>query len=433
MRITSPILSIFLCTAPAIADPVTDSSYRPVNLDEARLGQLLFYDPILSGNKNIACATCHHPKFATGDGVSLNLGEGGIGLGPERKPDPANMPEKRIPRHSPSLFNLGAHEFSVMFHDGRIEVDPEKPSGFRTPLDEEMLDGFVSLLSAQTMFPVLSADEMAGHFSENDISKAVRTGRITGDGGAWEKLSQRVQLIPEYSNKFISIYDKVNLPEDIEFTDISNAIAAFIEFEWRSDNSPYDDYLRGQVDLSDNASKGLQVFEKNCASCHAGAFQTDHSFHAVGMMQFGPGKAATFESHARDLGRMRVTGDDKDRYAFRTPSLRNAANTAPYGHTGAYPTLQSFLKAHIDPLNALSSYDKSLPILPEFQADDWWAMNDPNELNEIAKSNSLGPIDLTQNEISDLISFLKTLSDPVALKGRLGIPESVPSGLPIDR
>jgi len=90
--------------------PLSDADYMKVDLQEAELGQLLFYDPILSGNKIISCATCHHPDFATGDGVSLSIGEGGIGLGPARRADPDNMPEQRIPRHAHALFNLGATE-----------------------------------------------------------------------------------------------------------------------------------------------------------------------------------------------------------------------------------------------------------------------------------------------------------------------------------
>ncbi|MBS8271808.1 cytochrome-c peroxidase, partial [Halomonas litopenaei] len=140
--------------------------------------------PILSGNRNVSCGTCHHPAFGTGDGLSLGLGDGGIGLGPKRVADPDNMPEQRIPRNAPALFNLGAYEFTVLFHDGRIEVDPDRPGGLRTPLDADMVTGFASLLSAQTMFPVLSPDEMAGHYSENEISQAVRRGVITGQGGA---------------------------------------------------------------------------------------------------------------------------------------------------------------------------------------------------------------------------------------------------------
>ena len=86
--------------ADALPAPVTEADYLPVDPAEARLGQLLFYDPILSGNRNISCATCHHPRFATSDGVSLSLGEGGIGLGPARRGDPENLPEERIPRNA---------------------------------------------------------------------------------------------------------------------------------------------------------------------------------------------------------------------------------------------------------------------------------------------------------------------------------------------
>lgn len=71
------MLAVIAATANAnpLPAPITDADYAPVNLDEAALGQLLFYDPVLSGNKTVACATCHHPAFGTADGVSLSLGE----------------------------------------------------------------------------------------------------------------------------------------------------------------------------------------------------------------------------------------------------------------------------------------------------------------------------------------------------------------------
>ncbi|MGY8790589.1 MAG: cytochrome c peroxidase, partial [Pseudomonadales bacterium] len=141
---------------------LTEDDFRPVNVDEAALGQLLFYDPILSGNKEVACATCHHPKLGTGDGLSLSLGDGGKGLGVKRVVDQNNLPEQRVPRNAQPLFNLGAKQIKTLFHDGRIEVDTSRPSGLRTPLEDEMVSGFASIISAQTMFPVLSADEMAG-------------------------------------------------------------------------------------------------------------------------------------------------------------------------------------------------------------------------------------------------------------------------------
>ena len=128
MRLLAIMASVFavLSGGGALAQdlpaPVGDDHFGTFDLDEVRLGRNLFYDRILSGNKNIACSTCHHPRFATSDGLSLGLGEGGLGLGPKRLADPENTPEQRIPRNSPALFNLGSPEFTVLFHDGRIET-----------------------------------------------------------------------------------------------------------------------------------------------------------------------------------------------------------------------------------------------------------------------------------------------------------------------
>lgn len=413
--------------------PVDDSSYRAVSMAEARLGHLLFYDPILSGNKTVACATCHHPKFGTGDGLSLGFGDGGIGLGPDRQADPDNMPIQRIPRNAPSLFNLGAHEFQVMFHDGRLEADATKPSGIRTPMGEDMVQGFASVLAAQTMFPVLSRDEMAGDYNENELGKLIRQGRITGAGGAWDVLARRVAEIPAYADAFVATYPHVSGPEDIAFTDISNAIAVFMEHEWRSDTAPFDDVLRGKNELAGPAARGLELFygELRCARCHAGPFLTDHRFHAMGDPQIGPGKSATFEDHYRDDGRFRVTGDPGDRYAFRTPSLRNVMLTAPYGHAGAYSDLRAYLAHHSDPVAGLASYSLASATLPAFSQRDDAILRDNGLLAEIAQSATQQPQTLSPNTLDDLVAFLETLTDPVAIEGRLGVPDAVPSGLPV--
>ena len=121
---------------------LSDADFHPVDPAEAALGRLLFYDPILSGNREASCATCHHPALGTSDGLSLGLGDGGIGLGPNRRADPANLPEQRIPRNSQALWNLGAVEYHSLFHDGRVEVLPGPAGGLRTPLDEDMMEGF---------------------------------------------------------------------------------------------------------------------------------------------------------------------------------------------------------------------------------------------------------------------------------------------------
>jgi cytochrome c peroxidase len=411
--------------------PTGEPVFPEVNGPQVALGQLLFYDPILSGSGTVSCATCHHPRFGTGDGVSLGIGDGGIGLGPDRKANPDNPPEQRIPRNAPPLFNLGASEFTVFFHDGRLERDATRASGIRTPLGSEMELGFASALSAQSMFPVLSADEMAGHYTENDVAQAVRQGLLTGPGGAWDILSKRVEGIGEYRTRF----DAVIGPDPVSFVDISDAIAAFIDFEWRGVASPFDLYLRNDTEMAPAAMRGMDLFygAAGCADCHAGRFQTDHGFHAIAMPQIGPGKAARFESHARDTGRMRVTGRPEDAYAFRTPPLRNVAQTGPYGHSGAYATLDGVVRHHLDPVASLRSYDAGQAVMPGFAADDLAVMSSRTEVDAIAAANTLDPIDLTDAQVADIIAFLNALTDPQSLRGALGLPLSVPSGLPIDR
>ena len=428
-----------ICLAPTAAQsqnlpaPLAAADFMEVTPKEAQLGQLLFYDPILSGNQQTACATCHHPAFGTSDGVSLSFGDGGIGLGPKRVADPKNMPEERIPRNSPVLFNLGAKEFTTLFHDGRLEQDPNHPSGIRTPMGGDMLAGFTSVLSAQTMFPVLSRDEMAGSFDENQIGRLVRQGIITGKGGAWDVLSRRVADIPAYADSFIATYDHIEGPEDIAFTDISNAIAGFVAHEWRSDSAPFDQLLRGELEFDGPARAGLALFygEGGCAACHSGPFLTDHSFHAMGAPQIGPGKSASFEDHHRDDGRFRVTGRQEDRYAFRTPSLRNVMLSAPYGHAGGHRDIAAFLASHADPIRSLETYDPSQAVLPDYPVEDFTVMDDTAQRGAIAQAVTFQPAPLDPDEITALVAFLDKLTDPISISGRLGVPETVPSGLPV--
>ncbi|MDE3121565.1 MAG: cytochrome-c peroxidase [Paracoccaceae bacterium] len=421
---------------PKLPAPVTAQDYRPVNLDEAKLGQLLFYDPVISGNRNIACDTCHNPRLATSDGVSLDIGEGGIGLGPDRHPGKTDIPQQRIARNAPALFNLGAKSFTIMFDDGRIEEDHTRPSGLRTPMEDAMVKGFASVLSAQAMFPVLAQDEMAGNDSENDIAKLVRKGQITGPGGAWEAIAARVSAIPAYREMFAKVYPSIAQGKQIAFTDISNAIAAFVSYEWRSDDSPFDKYLRHQGTLPAEAMAGMKLFygRAECSTCHSGPFQTDNKFHAMGEPQLGPGKTPRFELNQRDIGRFRVSNNPADLYAFRTPSLRNVTETGPWGHAGAHVDLKEFIRYHADPVAGAKTY-KPQAIFPKgyvAEKPDWEIWNDPAERKAILAQVKAKPVKLSDADVNAIYAFLQTLKDPVALDGRLGVPASVPSGLPVD-
>lgn len=418
----------------ALAGPLPKAEANFARPDErmVRLGQLLFHDKIISGNRNIACATCHHPRFGTSDGLSLGFGEGGVGLGPDRRPDPENMPERRIPRNAPALFNLGASGFTSMFHDGRLEADRSSPGGMRTPLGEDMVAGFDSVLAAQAMFPVIAADEMAGHYGENDISRAVSEGLLASDGGAWDRIAARVAAIPAYAEAFRPIIGDRRL----RFTDVANAIAAFVATEFRADDSPFDRYLKTGAPMAPAAMRGMNLFygKAGCDTCHSGLFQTDNRFHAIAMPQIGPGKAASFENHHRDEGRMRVTGDSADAYAFRTPSLRNVALTAPYGHDGAYATLEAVVRHHLNPVASLRAYDPSQAVLPPFENDsDFVELANEADVNAIAEANELQPVALTDSEVADLIAFLDALTDRSFETRGLGVPKTVPSGLPVDQ
>ena len=415
--------------------PLLDADYHPVDQARAELGQLLFYDRILSGNQNIACSTCHHPDHATSDGLSLPVGEGGEGLGPTRTVGSGHaMIEQRVPRNSQSLFNIGAREYTRMFFDGRVALDHEDPTGFNTPAEEDLPAGLGNVVAAQAMFPVTSHIEMAGTFGENVVANAANRAHEY----VWPVIAERIRTVPAYVERFRNAFDDVEHATDITMVHVANALADFQIFEWRADDSPFDRYLRGDNSaLSPNERAGMQLFygEAECANCHAGILQTDHEFHAIAMPQLGWVRTRQFDFVARDQGRINESDRAEDRYRFRTPSLRNVAFTAPYGHSGAYPTLTTVIRHHLDPVRSLASYtpeDVVLPAHPVQSALDSIVMENARVRAAISRSNELAPMSLSEQEIDNLVAFLGALTDTGSLRGRLGIPSEVPSGLPVD-
>ena len=421
--------------------PVEDTDYyddgNPLPA-KVELGKQLFFDKILSGNKNTSCATCHHPMAATGDGLSLPVGEGGHGLGMTRDTGSADTAiHERVPRNSPAVFNLGAREFTRMFWDGRIDENPAAPSGFDSPAGDDLPNGLDNSLAVQAMFPVTSMTEMAGQAGENPQADAATSNQLAGAGGVWDLIAQKLQAIDVYVDMFMAAYPgEILVAEDITYVHAANAIAAFEAREWRFDNSPYDQYLRGnKAAISTQARIGMNIFygKGGCSDCHSGVFQTDQSFHAVAMPQIGAGKGDNWDGHG-DFGREQVTGNIADRYRFRTPTLRNVALSAPYGHAGAYNTLEAVIRHKLDSVNALYEYDRSqavLPSRPDLDAMDFIVMDDMDRLAEIAAASELKPAHLKETDIQALLAFLHSLTDPAALDMRGDIPTSVPSGLPI--
>ncbi len=463
---------------PALPPPVVDSDYHdngtPVP-NKVALGRLLFFDKILSGNRNISCATCHHPSLASGDGLALPLGEGPTGLGPQRKP--GSYAERavhgRVPRNSPALFNLGAREFVRLFHDGRVEVDLDRnyAGGFISPAKWKLPTGLDNVLAAQALFPVTSPAEMAGDKGENPIADAVFGNNAAGEGGAWQLLAERLQQNDEYVSLFREAYpQRVTTREDISYVLAANAIAAFEISEFRADDSAFDAYLRGDASrLSSSAKRGLEIFygQAGCSHCHSGKFQTDHEFHAIAMPQIGPGKGDGTDGEfwrttglnlaLEDYGRGRVTFRSEDRYKFRTPSLRNVVLSAPYGHAGAYRSLEAVVRHHLDPVASLHAYEPPPELLPAlgnvleltaeganfsqnflsdtrqqgFGLSDTWVHRSDTLRGYIAAANELEPVTLSDRQVKDLVAFLESLTDTRAEALDYLVPQTVPSGLPV--
>ena len=414
---------------------LTKDDFIAFDAKQVRLGQLLFYDKILSGNRNISCGTCHHHDLGGTDGLSLGIGEGGDGLGPKRTAGVGdNRIRKRIPRNAPALWNLGAKEISVLFHDGRLTKSDLYENGFNSPAEEWLPKGLPNLLAAQAMLPLTAQFEMAGNPKENQVAGAAHD-RIDK---VWPILAKRVRTIPAYGERFIEAFDQVKSPEDVTMVEIATALAAFIGTEWQSFDAPFDDYLGGDKSaLSVSQKRGLDLFfgKGNCSACHSGSLFTDQKFHALALPPFGPGRTRLFDPTARDVGRMGESDRLEDAYRFRTPSMRNVTLTGPYGHNGAYPTLKGIVEHHLDPLTALENWTRDqakLPTAPWLQNIDFLVQDNRREMKRVRSRVDIVPVKLESAEVDDLLAFLKALEGKSALKLPLGRPDTVPSGLTVD-
>jgi cytochrome c peroxidase len=424
-----------LWAAPAaVAQPITAEDFIAFDADQARLGQLLFYDKILSGNRNISCGTCHHHDLGGSDGLSLGIGEGGTGLGPKRTPgDGPDRIAKRIPRNAPALWNLGHKDVRVLFHDGRLEISDIYGNGFDSPAEEWLPQGLQSILAAQALFPMTAQFEMAGNTGENEIIGAVKDRIDLG----WPILAKRVRTIPDYGKMFVDAFDHIDRPEDVTIVEIGNALAAFIGTEWANYDSPYDAFLTNGTPLPEDAERGRQLFfgEARCAQCHKGPLLSDQDFHAMALPPFGPGRTRQWDPIPRDVGRMGATDDLEDAYRFRTPPLRNVALTAPYGHNGAYAHLRDMVRHMADPVTMRAEWTPALAALPQvpwLQEIDFVIQSDRLEMERSSATLDVRPVSLSEAQVDDLVAFLESLTGVSALERPMGRPATVPSGLLVD-
>jgi cytochrome c peroxidase len=392
-----------------------------------KLGESLFWDPELSGNRDITCATCHHPLKATGDNLSISIGTGGVGLGEAR--EIAIDRRELVPRNAPPIFNLGYTEWTVLFWDGRVSGTLE--DGFETPASNRLPDGLENLLAAQAMFPVTSRDEMRGLRGDVDIFGQKNELAMIPDytsRAIWNALMARLLAIPGYVELFRAAYPEVPIQE-LGFQHAANALAAYQSTVFTFEDSPFDRYIRGDTAaLTTQAREGALLFygEAGCAECHSGVLLTDQAFYNLAVPQIGPGKG---REQPLDLGRARETGNDCDRFAFRTPPLRNVAITGPWMHNGAFTSLEAAVRHHLNPVEGLRGYDPN-QLTPEMAAT---CQEQPEVINAILASYIPGTMvsQLSDTDIQAILSFLDALTSPAALDLAHTIPDSVPSGLAV--
>ena len=411
-------------------DPSVGRNIPSIDDPLAQLGKKLFFTKALGGDQDSACASCHLPTLGGGDALSLSIGTGADDpdlLGPGRT-HPSGGPT--VPRNAPTTFNVAMWD-SVLFHDGRIESLGKTPKasgadgmGIRTPDTEfGVVDPTAGsdLVAAQSRFPVTSPEEMRGFAFEIDNGTqsaryhlAARLGNY-GDGAG--ELEQN-----NWPAEFETVFGSApTVQELITEQRIATALAAyersqtFVDTPWRA-------YVQGDTNAIDaSAKRGALLFYNSvdaggagCTSCHIGDFFTDEAFHNLAIPQLGPGKAdGSLQDH--DFGRFRETGNEDDLFAFRTPSLLNVEVTGPYGHDGAYTTLEGIVRHHLNPTQALEVYDFA-QLDPTVQTENCIANTfealEKLEADQKAGRSQLQPVQLTDAEIGDLVSFLHALTDP---------------------
>ncbi|MEZ4472447.1 MAG: cytochrome c peroxidase [bacterium] len=272
---------------------------NPTTAAKVALGRLLFWDPILSGPRDIACATCHHPDFAYGDGIALSIGTGGQGLGPDRV---RGRGAPFVPRNAPTVLNTGFNGWT-----GGAMPDPEDAPMF--------WDSRAHSLEAQALGPIQSDVEMRG----NTYPEAEALDRVVA----------RLAAVPEYEALFAAAFG-VDPAEAVTVEHLSNAIAAF-ERHLSQLTSPFDRFQAGDARaLTAQQQRGLRAFNAaGCADCHRGPMFSDYRLHRLNT----PDNPATPEVDR---------GDGQGR--FRTPTLRNVALTGPYMHGGVFRTLPDVMR-----------------------------------------------------------------------------------------
>lgn len=355
-----------------------------VDASLAELGEALFTSEAVSLNGNISCETCHLDNFSSADGLPNAIGVGGQGEGMDRLKHGGAI----VPRNTFALFGRGGIGFNTLFWDGKVDVVDDKvvsQFGGRAPSDDPLIVA-VHLPPLEIREMIVEDKGVANNKKEN-VSNAI---------ALYQDISKSVQeRDPELVDKLAGYYE-LN-PESIEYSHIAEAIAAFIRHKFAIRDTKFHRFVFEGGALSEIELKGANLFygKGKCTVCHAGPYFTDFRFHAIPMPQAGFGK----NGFGVDYGRYNVTHDVNDLYKFRTPPLYNVAETSPYGHSGSVDDLETAIAAHFDPLRMYNPQRYSSAERTEYFK------------RLLAGSGNLLLIpSLSEQDISDLIAFLQTLT-----------------------
>ncbi len=282
---------------------------NPLTEETIALGRRLYYDPALSVDGTISCASCHAPQFSFSDNRPVSEGVGG----------------KLGTRHAPTVINSAYS--NLQFWDGRADSLEEQAKG-----------------------PMQNPVEMAHSL----------------DG-----VVKRVQADPKYLELFRAAWGTDQIDIDL----IAKSIASF-ERTVIAGDSPFDRFYYGHDSkaMAPGAQRGLIIFispkKGNCAVCHSigqdFSLLCDNKFHNLGI-------GADTRGNLSDEGRYKVTKNEVDMGAFKTPTLRNLSNRGPYMHDGSFPSVKDALGHYIGGGNWNAHLDKeihSLDILTFDERDD---------------------------------------------------------------
>lgn len=389
------------------------------------LGRMLFFDKLLSGNRDVSCASCHSPLTNTGDDRSLAVGTGAIGSGSSRQLGTAR---DFTPRNAPSLFNAGLGGF-YMFWDGRIAGFG---SGFQAPLGLALPSNLSGLVAAQAMIPVTNRVEMRGNAGDRDVFGNLNELAQIPDSQnttIWNAVMTRVMAVAEYKQRFNAAFP--GLPATaVGFQHAANAIAAFEAQAFSKTNSPFDRFLaRDGSAMSADAKRGALLFfgRAGCSSCHNGPLLGGQEFANVGVPQLGPG---TGRAAPLDGGRDDFVVQGKPQFMFRVAPLRNVELTAPYMHDGAYATLEAVV-GHYNNVDSAMKAFSATELDPAYRSSYRGDAATIAQVLSTVDGRLRVPLHLSPDEQRQIVAFLKSLTDPAARDLSSIIPASVPSGLPV--